>query len=823
MRDLPRGTVTFLFTDVEGSTRLLHELGAEAYAAALDEHRSALREAFARHGGVEVDTQGDAFFVAFPTAPGAAAAALDSHAALAPGPIRIRVGLHTGTPHLTDEGYVGVDVHKGARIAAVGHGGQTLLSEATRRLIDGDARDLGLHRLRDLTAAERLFQLGDGDFPPLRSLNQSNLPVPATPFLGRTRELAEVITLARTAEIRLLTLTGPGGTGKTRLALQAAGQLIDENEHGVWWTPLAPIADERQVVPAMARAVGAPAGLAEHVGDRRMLLFFDNFEHVLGAATELADLLARCRNVTVLVTSREPLHLHGEQEYQVAPLAPDEGVDLFVTRARAAGCELEPDETVAAICSRLDGLPLALELAAARTKSLSARQILARLEERLPLLTGGARDLPERQRTLRDTIAWSHELLDGREQQLFARLAVFAGGCTLEAAESVCDAELDTIGSLVDKSLLRRTGERYWMLETIREYAGTRLAACGEGQEQLRRRHAEHFLAVADASGLSIEAIEAGARQRHDVGNAEHANLRSAIDWATGADPELAVRIACALENFWVAVAPAEGVAVFAGLLEHFPALPPALRARANRCYGSGLFFAGDEQAGQAVSLQALSELEALGDTRGMAVVKIRLATSESRLGHREQATALARESLELSRRSGSRISEAIALGVLGHYALAEQRHDDARELLTESLDNAVQAGFTWWQINMSADLAELALSQGRPGDARALAVDVLRLAVSIDDRLDVLLGLALSALVAARDGSTQLAGTLWGVLESEERRGFPGIWEHERRRLGDEILPLADEAFERGRAVGGALELAEALEVALAASAAPV
>jgi hypothetical protein len=271
MRALPSGTVTFLFTDVQGSTRLLHQLGAERYAAALHEHRGVLRAAVARHGGVEVDTQGDALFVAFPTAPGAAQAALEAQAELAAGPIRVRIGLHTGTPHLTDEGYVGVDVHKGARIAAVTHGGQVLLSESTRRLIEADVRDLGLHRLKDLTAPERLFQLGDREFPPVRSLNQSNLPVPATPFLGRRRELAEVVELARRPEVRLLTLTGAGGSGKTRLALQAAGQLIDESDNGIWWTPLAPLQDYRQVVPAMAQAVGATGELAEHVGDRRML------------------------------------------------------------------------------------------------------------------------------------------------------------------------------------------------------------------------------------------------------------------------------------------------------------------------------------------------------------------------------------------------------------------------------------------------------------------------------------------------------------------------------------------------------------------------
>jgi Adenylate and Guanylate cyclase catalytic domain len=330
-RDLPSGTVTFLFTDIEGSTKLLHELGAEAYAAALAEHRRVIRETCARHDGVEVDTQGDAFFVAFPTAPGALQAAADALAGLAAGPIRVRMGLHTGTPHLGDEGYVGVDVHRAARIAACGHGGQVLVSAATAALAGTDGlRDLGAHRLKDLSAPERIYQLGDADFPPLKSLHQTNLPIASTPFLGREQELAEVGALLRREDVRLVTLTGPGGTGKTRLALQSAGGAADAFEGGVWWVPLAPLRDPELVLETAGQALGARDGLAEHIADRSMLLLFDNFEQVVAAATDVASLLAACPNLDVLVTSRGPLHVTGEQEYPVPPLVHEEGIGFFL-------------------------------------------------------------------------------------------------------------------------------------------------------------------------------------------------------------------------------------------------------------------------------------------------------------------------------------------------------------------------------------------------------------------------------------------------------------------------------------------------------------
>jgi hypothetical protein len=405
--ELPTGTVTFLFTDIEGSTRLLQELG-DGYAEVLAEHRRVLRDAWRPHDGVEVDTQGDSFFVAFARASDAVAAAVDAQGALAGGPVRVRMGLHTGEPLRVDEGYVGFDVHRAARIAAAGHGGQVLLSQATADIAGADARDLGLHRLKDLSAPERLFQLGTKDFPPLKTLHETNLPVPATPFLGREREIDEIAALLRRPDVRLVTLTGPGGSGKTRLSLQAAGAAADDYGHGVWWVPLASVADPALVETVAAQALGSNDTLSATVGDKRLLLVLDNFEQLLDAAAGIAETIGVCPRLTVLVTSREPLHVSGEWEVAVDPLREQEAAELFVQRATAVHADFAATGEVVEICRRLDCLPLAIELAAARAKVLSLPVLLERLEQRLPLLAGGSRSAPERQRTLRATIAWSH-------------------------------------------------------------------------------------------------------------------------------------------------------------------------------------------------------------------------------------------------------------------------------------------------------------------------------------------------------------------------------------------------------------------------------
>src|SRR6187551_626214 len=445
-RDLPYGTVTFLFTDVEGSTRLLHELGAAAYAEALAEHRRILRHVFRAHGGIEVDTQGDAFFVAFATAPDALDAADEALTALARGPIRVRIGIHTGTAHVTQEGYVGEEVHKGARIAAAGHGGQVLLSKETRELVVGEATDLGEHRLKDFAEPVWLFQLGSEQFPPLKTISNTNLPRPASSFVGREREVAEVLANLRDGA-RLLSLTGPGGSGKTRLALEAAADLVPDFRNGVFWVGLSPLREAALVADTIAQTIGAKDGLADHIEERELLLLLDNMEQVVTSAIDIADLVERCANLRVLVTSRELLRVRGEHEYSVEPLGERDAVELFCERAGG-----KPDEDVLELCRALDSLPLALELAAARARVLSPRQIRERLSERLDLLEGG-RDADPRQHTLRATIEWSYDLLSPDEQELFTQLAVFAGGFTLTAAEEVVDTDVDGLQSLAEKSL----------------------------------------------------------------------------------------------------------------------------------------------------------------------------------------------------------------------------------------------------------------------------------------------------------------------------------------------------------------------------------
>jgi predicted ATPase len=533
-----------LFTDVEGSTKLLREIG-EAYAEALKEHHRILRSAFTAHHGVELDTQGDAFFVAFARASDAVLAAVDAQRALAGGPIKVRMGLHTGEPQLTEEGYVGLDVHKASRIMSAGHGGQVLLSATTAALVmdqlpDGSAlRDLGEHRLKDLGHPERVFQLVypglPVSFPPLLTLTlrQSELPTQPSGFVGRAAELEEIQKRLDDQSVRLLTLTGPGGIGKTRLALRAANDATKRFEDGVFFVDLSPVRTSEAVLATIARAIGlgdAPDESLLDELDRRLrelhvLLVLDNFEHVTAAAPTVAQLL-RCPRLKLLVTSREALHVRGEHLFAVPPLSlpgvstrhvsaeqigPYEAIQLFVERAQAVSPDFELTDdnaaAVAEICLRLDGLPLAIELATARINLFSPNALRDRLSSRLELLRSGARDLPARQQTLRATIEWSYQLLDRSEQRLFELLSVFSGAA-FEAVEAVAASidgggetgidALDGLASLVDKSLIRRADPqngqpRLVMLETIREYAAERLENVPDFAAAVRRAHAIHF------------------------------------------------------------------------------------------------------------------------------------------------------------------------------------------------------------------------------------------------------------------------------------------------------------------------------------------
>ena len=806
--DLPTGTVTFLFTDVEGSTKLLHELGAEGYAEELAEHRRVIREACAAEGGVEVDTQGDAFFFAFPTAPGALAAASALTDSLR-GPIRVRVGIHTGTPMLADGGYVGGDVHRAARIAAAGHGGQVLVSASTAQLAETELVDLGEHRLKDLSAAEHIFQLGDDDFPALKSLYRTNLPIPATPFLGRERELAEVADLL--AATRLLTLTGPGGTGKTRLALQAVATAGDAFPDGVFWVPLAPLRDPSLVLPTASRAIGAKNGLDEHVADKRLIMLFDNFEHVAEAAPALSDLLTKCPNLELVVTSREALHLAAEQEYSVPPLVHEEGVGFFLARARAVRHEFEPDDAVSEICRRLDDLPLALELAAARVKALTSTQILERLEHRLPLLTGGSRDLPERQRTLRATIEWSYELLSDAEQRLFTRLAVFRGGCTLEAAEKVCDADLDTLHSLVDKSLVRFSNERYWMLETIREFAtetfGTMLNA-----DEIAGLHAEYFHDLAMAAGSELESTDQAAWV--DRLDGEYDNLRAALDRSLEAGPpELGLRIAVSLRRFW------EVRGYFREGLRYLTKLtaveqPDELRALALRGIASFAFALSDIDAAERAAKERRALSIALGDAEGHARAVQNLGVVAEARGDLDRARELYEESLAVGRELIGQIG--VPLNQLGMIAWKQGRLVDAEALFEEALaeyeeqHDLVQIGW------VSHNLAAVRLYLNR----RADALPPLRRAIDIYERLRSVPGLAEAFNVTACASSDRRkAALLLGKADSlyEEVGGWQAGAFLGPRDMAVQLATdaLGQEEFDDARAAGQAVSLDDAIALA--------
>ena len=816
LKQLPSGTVTFLFTDIEGSTRLLHELG-DGYVEVLAEHRRALRDAFSRYGGVEVDTQGDALFVAFARASDAAAAALEGQRALAGGRVRVRMGLHTGEPIVTEDGYVGIDVHQGARVMTAGHGGQVLVSQATRDLLDGafPLRDLGEHRLKDLTAPRRLYQLGDGDFPPLKTLHKTNLPVTSTPLIGRERELDELATQLR--EHRLVTLVGPGGTGKTRLALQAAADAVDEFEDGVWWVPLAPITDPRTVESAIATAVGADGPLHAHLRTQRALLLLDNFEQIVAAAPRVSDLLEAAPNVRVLVTSREPLRIRGEHRYAVDPLEHTEAVALFVERARAVVAGFTADGAVAEICRRLDGLPLAVELAAARVGLLAPAELLARLDRALPLLTGGARDAPGRQRTLRATIEWSHQLLDEEEQALFAKLAVFAGGFTLDAAEAVCDAALDVLQSLVDKSLVRRRwgSDRFLMLETVREFAVEQLERF-DGREDVRRRHAEYFLAVADSTNLAVENFMRGTR--FDIARAEQENFRAALAWTLAArETALGLQLATALENLWVSNDPREGIRWFGALFERADEVPPQIRGPALRAFGGANDIAGDQVEARRLYEAGLAVFEELDDDIGRARLLHRVALNAMRRGELELATELAEQSLALHRKVQNPFGEAEAIAALG--AVARDQGDRARafELIEQSASIVREHGIVWWEQGMLAELAALDLADGRIEDGERRAREALTIAAEIRDRGGRVFGVGLLARVAAERGEHERAGRLWGAIETEAVGAPNGGWIRHRADCEARVLASVTPAFERGRAIGREWSLDEAVEYALA------
>jgi predicted ATPase/class 3 adenylate cyclase len=813
--DLPHGTVTLLFTDIEGSTRLLHELGANAYADALAEHRHLLRTSFAARRGAEVDTQGDAFFYAFAEASDALAAAQAGQEALASRPIRVRVGLHTGEPEVTEEGYVGADVHKGARIAAAAHGGQVLLSQETRESLGAGNSlalvDLGEHRLKDFAEPVWIYQLGSERFPPLRTLSNTNLPRPVSSIVGREAEIGDVVSLLRSSA-RLVTLTGAGGSGKTRLAIEAAAELVPECRNGVFWVGLAPLADPALVSATIAQTLGAKEGLAEHIGERDLLILLDNFEPVVEAAPELSSLLTACPNLRVLVTSRELLRIQGEVEYPVSPLPEAAAVELFYTRS-----QLQPDVHVPELCRRLDNLPLALELAAARTKVLSPRQILERLAQRLDLLEGG-RDAETRQQTLRATIEWSYDLLGAEERSLFACLAVFAGGCTLEAAEQVVAAGLDTLQSLVEKSLVRHTGERFWMLETIRQYAAERLEDSGEAAE-LRERHAGYFLELFEASDHTFRLRGRTLGEHIALVRGEQANARRALAWygQTG-DNDRRARIAGALHPLWMANA-AEGRPVLDDVLSTAD-LADDVRGRVLWTAWTVARAQGDFASQKRFLHEALPLFARLGDRSSLVDARsslVGVALREGRLRHAEE---LLRESESLAAELGDRTALAAAAILKAHIPLYQGDYGQAKVLFEEALQRSREADDAGGVKLVLLNLGLVALEQRRLADAESLfrASLLVRVELAVSGADQAVEGLA--AISAAR-GDAATAARLLGATEEWRRKGgyMQDAFESAiRDRTAAQVsTALGEDAYRELVQKGARLDLDEAIEVALA------
>ncbi|HEU5316679.1 MAG TPA: tetratricopeptide repeat protein [Chloroflexota bacterium] len=885
---LPTGVVTFLFTDIEGSTRLMERHG-DGYRTALLRHHALLHAAVREQSGTVFETVGDAVYAAFARPSCAVAAALGAQRRLAAEPwdtlggdaLRVRMGLHTGEVELWGDHYFGPALYRADRLASLGHGGQILLSSPTADLVrdalptGATLIDLGEHRLKDLQRPERVYQLTGAAasaggtahstaFPPLRTLQSrpNNLPPQATPFIGREREVDEVRhRLLRNPDVRLVTLLGPGGTGKTRLALQVASDSLDDFPDGVYLVALARVAAPELVLSAVAHALGVRETVDQpllqsviaHLREKRLLLVLDNFEHVIAAAPRVADLLDACPHLKVLVTSREALRLYGERDYPVPPLSlPDardahalpslgrvaayEAVRLFVERAQevspAFALTDENAGAVVAVCRRLDGLPLAIELAAARTRLLSPAAMLERLDRSLPLLTGGARNLPPRQQTLRGAIAWSYDLLAPDEQALLRRLSVFLNGCSLEAAEATCPdlPVLDGIESLIAKSLLRQQheetweeGPRFFMLQTIREFAREQLDSCAETDQTLDRLLA-YFAGLAERGRPGLR----GARQTEwlDRFDRERYNLREALRWCLARPEdrhttELGLRLAGGVWLFWhIRGYLAEGWDWLSSLLR----LPHAQDRTAPRAFaltGLGVltWYQGYQAAARSQLEESVAILRDVGHPRG-------LASALAWLGHVLQQTessaarTLLEESLDIARGLDDAGLQARALNILGEICRREGDYECAAGYYEESLALARASGNRRRVATALHNLGHIAHRSGDAAGAAARFRETLPIAQALGDQHAIALCLAgLGAIAAARDrgdAAATLFGACGALLERLHATFDPADQEEYVRGLARTRELLSDGAYDAAFAAGRGLALEDAIAYAL-------